>query len=61
MKNIELYTVKETARLLRISERTVFNYLKQGLIKPIRIGGTRKAGKTLIPAKEIEKLLRGEH
>ena len=56
--NIKMYTTKETAEILRVNIKTVFNYIKQGKLKPVRIGGTKKTGKTLIPQSEIEKLLK---
>ena len=51
------YTTQETAILLRISLKTVFNYIEQGKLKPVKIGGTKKTGKNLIPESEIQKLL----
>jgi len=51
------YTTQETAKILRISLKTVFNYMEQGKLKPVRIGGKKKTGKTLIPESEIQKLL----
>ena len=54
----EQLTIKETASLLRVSTRTVFNYIKQGLLSPIKIGGTKKTGKNLIPLSQIENLLK---
>ena len=53
-----MLTTKEAARELRVTVRTVFKYIKQGTIKPVRIGGIKKAGKTLIPVSEIQKLLK---
>lgn len=55
--NIKMYTTKETAEILRVNIKTVFNYIHEGRLKPVRIGGTKKTGKTLIPKSEIEKLL----
>ena len=57
-ENIKMYTTKETAEILRVSLKTVFNYIHEGRLKPVRIGGTKKTGKTLIPQSEIEKLLK---
>jgi len=51
------YTTQETAKILRISLKTVFNYIEQGKLKPVKIGGTKKTGKNLIPESEIQKLL----
>ena len=56
--NIKMYTTQETAEILRVNIKTVFNYIKQGKLKPVRIGGIKKTGKTLIPKSEIEKLLK---
>jgi len=52
-------TIRETAEILRVSERTIFNYLRQGLLKSIKVGGTKKVGKHLIPIERVEKLLGG--
>ncbi|RKY51917.1 MAG: DNA-binding protein [Candidatus Neomarinimicrobiota bacterium] len=54
---MKMYTTKETAEVLRVCLKTVFNYIKEGRLKPVRIGGTKKTGRTLIPKSEIEKLL----
>jgi len=51
------YTTQETAKILRISLKTVFNYIGQGKLKPVKIGGIKKTGKTLIPESEIQNLL----
>ena len=51
------YTTQETAKILRISLKTVFNYIEQGKLKPVKIGGTKKTGKNLIPESEIQKIL----
>ena len=53
----KLYTTQETAEILRVSLRTLFNYIKQGKIKPIKVGGIKKVGKNLIPKSEIDKIL----
>ena len=36
----KLLTVRESASLLRVSESTLFNYTKRGLIPVVRIGNT---------------------
>jgi len=56
----EQLTVKETATILRVSPRTVFNYIKQGILSPIKIGGIKKTGKNLIPRIQIENLLKSK-
>jgi len=53
----ELLTIKESAEILRVSPRTIFNYIREKKLNPVKIGGTKKAGKTYIPQKEIKKLL----
>ena len=39
-KEMKLLTKKEAAAILRVSVRTLDNYIKAGVIKPIRIGNT---------------------
>lgn len=34
----KLYTIKETAELLRITETTLYKFMKNEEIKPIKIG-----------------------
>ena len=58
LKNLK--TPKETALLIGCSERSVYNFIKQGKLKARRIGGRLKAGRTYIHIKEIEKFMRGE-
>jgi len=52
----KLKSVKETADLLGVSEKTVYNFIKQGHLKPTRIGGVKKAGRTFIHISEINKI-----
>lgn len=51
-------TISESATILRVSTRTIFNYIRQGIITPIKIGGTKKTGKNLIPRDQIENLIK---
>lgn len=51
-------TIKETAWTLRVSQRTVFNYIEQGKLKPVKLGGVSKTGKNLIPVEQVEKLIK---
>lgn len=51
----EFLTVKEVAQILRVSESTVRNYIKQGIIKAIKFGKNRRAT-VRVPKSEIEKL-----
>jgi excisionase family DNA binding protein len=39
-KEMKLLTKREAAAILRVSVRTLENYIKAGVIKPIRIGST---------------------
>ena len=39
-KEMKLLTKREAAAILRVSVRTLENYIKAGVIKPIRIGPT---------------------
>ena len=55
-----LLTVKHSAKKLKVSERTVWNYLKSGFLKPTKINpGKIKSGKTFIHIDQINKVLRG--
>ena len=50
------YTVKEVAKLLRVSESTVRNYVQRGVIKALRIGAGKRST-IRIPATEIKTLI----
>lgn len=53
-----LLTIKEAAKILRVCERTIWNYLKAGTIRPVRLGAKAgKAGRVLIPMTEIDKII----
>ena len=45
------YTVKEVAEIMKVSEKTVRNWIKWGRIKAIKIGRQWR-----IPAEEIDNL-----
>lgn len=49
----EYVSIKETAKMLGISEKTVYYYIDQGRIKPVRASNF-----VLIPASEIENFKR---
>jgi predicted site-specific integrase-resolvase len=53
-----LLTIAETAEMLRVCQRTVFYYIEQGKLKPVKLGGIKKTGKNLIPVEQIETLLK---
>jgi len=47
----ELYDTNEAARLLEIGYATLYRWIKDGKLIPLRVGG-----RTLIPKSEIERL-----
>lgn len=49
----DFYSVKEVRILFRISRRTVANWQKKGILKPVRFGGL----KLLFRRSDIESLL----
>ena len=53
-----MLTIKETAEMLRVCQRTVFNYIQAGFLKPVKVGGIQKTGKNLIPIEQVETLLK---
>ena len=56
----DLMTIKQTSDLLDVCIKSIFNYIKQGKLKSIRLGGsTKKAGKTYIHIDEIKQFLKG--
>ena len=55
MENIRIYTVREAAKILKITEGTMRNYLSQGKIKYIKV-----LGNTRITQKELERLINPE-
>jgi len=48
----KLFTLKETAKILRVSERTIMRYLKSGKLK------ASKVGKWRIKQSDLEKFLK---
>jgi excisionase family DNA binding protein len=36
--NLTLYTIDEVAQILKVSKRTVYNYIKSGFLKAIKVG-----------------------
>lgn len=39
---IQLFTIKQTAQVLQVSERTIFNLLASGQLRSVKIGGSRR-------------------
>ncbi|MBW4258515.1 helix-turn-helix domain-containing protein [Methanobacterium sp. YSL] len=38
MDNFKLYTIEEIARILKVTERTVYNYIRNRTLSAIKIG-----------------------
>lgn len=52
------YTVKEVAELLRVTEPTIRDWLRDGKIRGTRIGGRdRRTYRWRVPRAEVERLL----
>ena len=52
----ELYDTNEAARLLGIGYATLYRWIKDGRLIPLRI-----SGRTLIPKSEVERLKNEKH
>jgi len=55
MTEIKLYSLKELATLLSVTERTLHNYIKSGKMKGQKIGGKWQISET-----NIQKFLNGD-
>jgi len=58
MKEKEFFTIKQVAELLNLDPRTVHLYITEGKIKSIKVGGTKKVGRRLIPKEELDRFLK---
>ncbi len=38
MDDFKLYTIDEIAKVLKVTKRTIYNYIRSGAIKAIKIG-----------------------
>jgi excisionase family DNA binding protein len=38
MEDLKLYTIKEITEILKVSQRTIYNYIKNGNLKAVKIG-----------------------
>ncbi len=58
--NIELYTVRETAELLRVHPVTIRNWVNEGKVKALNIETNphRKLKKLRIERKELDRILK---
>ena len=52
---MEMYTIKEVAEILKVTEGTVRNYLSEGKIKHIKV-----LGNTRVTKEELERIIEGE-
>ena len=50
----ELYTPKEVAKLLKVSLKTVYNWIEEGRLKAVKIGHFWRVSET-----ELNRLLKG--
>jgi excisionase family DNA binding protein len=57
MREDESLTVPEVAERLKISPLTVRQWLREGKLKGVRLGGPRAGWR--IPASEVDRLLHG--
>ena len=46
------YTIKDLASELKITSATVYNYLRQGLLTPVKVGG-----RTLIEKNQVQQAI----
>ena len=54
-KEIKVYQVKDVAKLLEVSERTVWNWIRSGRLESVKIGGVVR-----VTREQINKVLNGE-
>lgn len=48
------YSVRDIAELVRVSDRTVWRWIKAGELRSVKVGGSVR-----VPAAEVEKLFQG--
>ena len=53
--NFKLYTLPELEKMLTVSNRTLLNYIKDGRLKAVKIGG-----KWLVSEDNLKKFLNGD-
>ena len=54
-KDFKLYTLPELEKMLTVSNRTLLNYIKDGRLKAVKIGG-----KWLVSEDNLKKFLNGD-
>lgn len=55
LENIRLYTLSELEPILGVTHRTLFNYIKDGKLKAVKIGGRWKVSQS-----NLDKFINGE-
>ena len=55
MDPIQLYTLRQLSQMLKVTERTMYNYIKDGRLKGQKIGGVWQISQT-----NLEKFLNGD-
>lgn len=55
MTELKLYTLKEISELLKVTQRTLLSYLKEGKLKGQKIGG-----KWIISEENLHKFINGD-
>lgn len=55
MTELKLYTLKEISELLKVTQRTLLSYLKEGKLKGQKIGG-----KWIISDENLHKFINGD-
>lgn len=54
LQSLPLYTLKELAQLLEVTERTLHTYIKTGKLKGVKIGGKWK-----VTEENLQKFING--
>ena len=55
MLDIKIYSMREVSEILKVTERTLYNYIKEGRVKVQKIGG-----KWIITEENLRKFIKAE-
>jgi excisionase family DNA binding protein len=55
MLDIKIYSMREVSEILKVTERTLYNYIKEGRLKVQKIGG-----KWIITEENLRKFIKAE-
>jgi excisionase family DNA binding protein len=55
MLDIKIYSMKEVSQILKVTERTLYTYIKDGKLKVQKIGG-----KWIITEENLKKFIKAE-